>query len=253
MRKIFIISLLALCSMIQIACWIGNKSDPDPVVDPVFSPPSGTYSSDQSVSILCPTMDATIYYTTDGTSPTTSSPIFDAGTPIPVTGNGTVKTLQAFAVKSGMADSKIISASYVINWINVSAPTFTPLAGNYPSSVTVTIGSATSGATIYYTTDGITTPTQLSSVFTSGTPIIVPTGSMPMTIQAYAIKQGLLDSAIITAVYKYGAACGNGSKDINETDVDCGGVCGTKCQPGQGCNVNADCTSGHCTATVCQP
>ncbi|MBR3726971.1 MAG: endonuclease [Prevotella sp.] len=40
---------------------------------PTFSPEGGTYSSAQSVTISCPTNGATIFYTTDGTTPSASS------------------------------------------------------------------------------------------------------------------------------------------------------------------------------------
>ena len=40
---------------------------------PTFSPAAGTYSGAQSVTISDATSGATIYYTTNGTTPTTSS------------------------------------------------------------------------------------------------------------------------------------------------------------------------------------
>ena len=40
---------------------------------PIFSPAAGTYSSAQTVTISTTTASATIYYTTNGTTPTTNS------------------------------------------------------------------------------------------------------------------------------------------------------------------------------------
>ncbi|MEZ4438072.1 MAG: hypothetical protein R3B72_03240 [Polyangiaceae bacterium] len=42
------------------------------------------------------------------------------------------------------------------------------------------------------------------------------------------------------------APCVDGVKNNDETDIDCGGSCAATCAEGQGCNVNADCTSGNC-------
>ncbi len=50
------------------------------VATPQFSPIAGTYSSTQTVSISTTTPSATIYYTTNGSTPTTSSTI---STPAP--------------------------------------------------------------------------------------------------------------------------------------------------------------------------
>ena len=79
------------------------------VATPVFSPAEGRYPSAQPVTIWCATSGATIYYTTDGTTPTTASPVYSA--PL---GVGAPTTLKAFAVKSGMADSAVASATYAI-------------------------------------------------------------------------------------------------------------------------------------------
>src|SRR5262249_11995265 len=49
---------------------------------PTFSPAPGTYSTTQSVALSDTTAGASIYYTTDGTTPTASSTLYSAGTPI---------------------------------------------------------------------------------------------------------------------------------------------------------------------------
>ncbi|MBQ6432642.1 MAG: chitobiase/beta-hexosaminidase C-terminal domain-containing protein [Bacteroidaceae bacterium] len=74
-----------------------------------------------------------------------------------------------------------------------SAPTFTPAAGIYTSVQTVTITSATDGATIYYTTDG-TDPTD--APYTD--PITV---SETTTIKAIAVKEGMDNSTVAEATY----------------------------------------------------
>jgi hypothetical protein len=46
------------------------------------------------------------------------------------------------------------------------------------------------------------------------------------------------------------ATCENKMQDTNETDVDCGGVCG-KCGNGRKCKGPGDCQSGDCLSSVC--
>ena len=108
------------------------------------------------------TSGATIYYTTDGTTPTTSSAVYSG----PITVSST-ETLEAIAAVTGDTSSAVASAAYTISSVppTVSTPTFTPPAGAYASAQTVSISDATAGATIYYTTDG-TTPTTSSSPYT---------------------------------------------------------------------------------------
>jgi hypothetical protein len=50
------------------------------------------------------------------------------------------------------------------------------------------------------------------------------------------------------------AACNDGVKNGNETDVDCGGSCLPSKQCGNGliCNNGPDCISGVCTTNICQ-
>src|SRR5450631_1211631 len=95
---------------------------------PTFSPSAGTYSTDQAVTIQSVTTGAAIHYTTDGSTPTSTSPVY--GTSIPVAGNGTVLTIKAIAMSSGMTDSAVVSATFTINYPQtVATPTFSPPAG----------------------------------------------------------------------------------------------------------------------------
>jgi hypothetical protein len=165
-------------------------TSPTPVSAPIFSPAGGTYTSAQSVTISDATSGATIYYTNDGTTPTTSSAAYTG--PIAVS---STETLEAFAVITG-GTSTVVSASYTINLLPVVAtPTFSPAGGTYTSAQSVTISDATSGATIYYTTNG-TTPTASSAAYTG--PITV---SSTETLKAIAAATGYDDSAVASAAY----------------------------------------------------
>ena len=79
------------------------------VATPAFSVESGAVNSGTEVTITCATEGAKIYYTKDGSEPTVSSSEYT--TAISVT---EAVTLKAIAVKSGMNDSAVASASYSI-------------------------------------------------------------------------------------------------------------------------------------------
>jgi hypothetical protein len=157
------------------------------VATPTFSPPAGTYSAAQSVTITSATPFAAIHYTTDGSTPSAYSNQYTA--PITVSAN---MTINAIAKKTGMTNSAVGTAAYAIG---VSTPTFTPLAGTYSVPQIVMLTSATSGATIYYTTDG-STPTTSSALYSAAITV-----STSMTINAIAVKTGMTNSAVGTAVY----------------------------------------------------
>ncbi|MGA3073678.1 MAG: chitobiase/beta-hexosaminidase C-terminal domain-containing protein [Bryobacteraceae bacterium] len=76
---------------------------------PVFNPAAGAYTGAQQVSITDATPGATIYYTTDGTTPTTSSTQYTV--PIAISAS---TALKALAVAPGYLHSSIATASYTI-------------------------------------------------------------------------------------------------------------------------------------------
>lgn len=76
---------------------------------PLMSPVAGTYFSPQSVTITDSTPSSTIYYTTDGSTPTTMSSVYS--TPISVTVTTTIK---AMATASGFTQSFVVGNTYTI-------------------------------------------------------------------------------------------------------------------------------------------
>jgi sugar lactone lactonase YvrE len=167
------------------------------VSTPNFSPAAATYSTDQSVIITCATPGAAIHYTTDTTPPSASSPLYTA--PISVAKNGSTANIKAYAVKAGMSDSGIGSASYVIGYPQVATPTFSPAGGVYSTDQTLRISCATPGAVIHYTTDG-TTPTGSSASYT--TPIALAGNGTSQTFRAMATKTEMIDSKEGGAAYR---------------------------------------------------
>jgi autotransporter-associated beta strand protein len=75
---------------------------------PSFSPPPGTYGGAQAVTITSDA-GATIYYTTNGTTPTNTSTLYTGPVNAPV---NTTMTIKAYATKAGLNDSPVASATY---------------------------------------------------------------------------------------------------------------------------------------------
>jgi hypothetical protein len=70
---------------------------------PTFSPAAGTYTTAQTVTISDAIAGATIYYTTNGTTPTTASTVYSGAITIPAT--PATETIQAIAVATGDTNS----------------------------------------------------------------------------------------------------------------------------------------------------
>src|SRR5205085_686379 len=96
-----------------------------PAATPVLSPAGGTYSTSVSVTITDSTPGATIYYTTDGTTPTTSSTQYTG--PFSVT---TTQTIKAIATAPGYTASAVASAAYTIQ-VPAATPALSPAGGTY--------------------------------------------------------------------------------------------------------------------------
>lgn len=107
-------------------------------------------------------------------------------------------------------------ARYLESVNTVADPAFSPVAGAYAGEQTVTITSATSGSTIYYTTNG-TTPTTSSSVYSTPLTIAV---SPSTTLKAFATKATMTDSSVAIGVYSF-----NGT---GVTRVNAGAVTATR-------------------------
>jgi hypothetical protein len=159
---------------------------------PTFSPTAGTYSTAQSVTIGDATAGTTIYYTTNGTAPTTSSTKYTGAIAVSAT-----ETLQAIAVEAGNTNSPVATAGYTISAVNSSlpVPTFSPAAGTYTSSMSVTLTDTAADSILYYTTDG-SAPTTSSTQY-RGTLWL----SSTQTLNVIAVKKGSPNSPAATATY----------------------------------------------------
>jgi hypothetical protein len=88
------------------------------VAAPTFSPPGGTYSSAQSVTLSDATAGSSIRYTVDGSTPTATSTLYSG--PISVSAT---RTINAIGLKSGSTTSAVASASYTIGTSPATCPT----------------------------------------------------------------------------------------------------------------------------------
>ena len=84
-------------------------SEPSTAAPPYFFPPSGTPARVDTVCVRSGDTATTVYYTLDGTTPSTSSSSISANTVLRIPRGATVK---AFTSKSGQANSSIVQASY---------------------------------------------------------------------------------------------------------------------------------------------
>jgi len=82
---------------------------PTTTAAPQFSLAPGTYASAQTVTLTDSTANAAIYWTYNGTTPTTASPRYAGAIYV-----GSSETLKAIAVAPGLAQSAVTSAAYTI-------------------------------------------------------------------------------------------------------------------------------------------
>ena len=92
--------------------YIGIDSNSAPAAaDPNFTPAPGAYPSGQLVYITSATPGASIRYTTDGSTPSSTTGTIYSG-PLSI---GSATTLKAIAYKTGMSNSAITTGAYTIN------------------------------------------------------------------------------------------------------------------------------------------
>ena len=113
------VSASAGAHVLHVKCWGQQTNDqvlvditvtPSAAATPAFSPAPGTYTGKQSVTLSTATPGAAIYYTTNGSAPTTSSAQYSG--PIAV---GSSEAIEAVAVAQGYAASGMARGDYVIN------------------------------------------------------------------------------------------------------------------------------------------
>lgn len=166
------------------------------VATPLITPNGGSFSAPVQVSLACVTNGANIRYTTDGSTPTSTTGTLYAGQ---FTLNASA-VVNAIAYEAGYIDSAVATASFTINIPpgTVATPVIAPNGGTFSAPVQVTLSCATNNATIRYTTDG-NPPTSSSGTIYSG----AFTLSSSATVQAIAYLSGMNDSAVAVATFTF--------------------------------------------------
>ncbi|SHI86677.1 chitobiase/beta-hexosaminidase C-terminal domain-containing protein [Parasporobacterium paucivorans] len=136
--------------------------------------------------------DNVIYYTVDGTEPSSASTAYTGPISIKTDGQTIIKAVTMS--ESGLF-SKVTVFEYSIQLTTLSAPVITPASGTYSQDTSISI-SAPEGAKIYYTYDG-STPDANSSPYTG--PIKMLRGNN--VFQAIAISEKGVISPVVTNIY----------------------------------------------------
>jgi fibro-slime domain-containing protein len=159
---------------------------------PVASPPGRAFRTSIQVAMaVTGHPDAQIRYTTDGTEPTETSPIYADSLTFAAT-----TTLKAKAFKTDFQPSATLTEVYTLEQVKLPTPAATPPGKTFQLSLTV--GLAVSGhgdAAIRYTTDG-SEPGPASPLYSSDLTFTAGT-----VLKARAFKAGWLPSDILTENY----------------------------------------------------
>ena len=196
--------IVVLLSSALVSCAIAPTQPTEPIVrtvdSPIFCPAGGNVGTNNFLTIISGTEGANIYYTTDGSEPTSSSSSYTAPVSFATIGMGSRRIIKAIAVRAGYANSAIVTATFPIAAsMTIAAPTFSPEEGNVLLTQSLTMNTFSRGASIHYSTDGsdpnASSPQYISalefSTFESG----------PRTIKAVALRDCLEPSDITSAEF----------------------------------------------------
>ena len=165
------------------------------------SPQSGTYGPGTGIT-LTTNEPASIYYTTDGSTPTAASTKYTS----PITLSATM-TLKYFAIDASNNASLVGNQSYVLD-ATPPGLVVSPPAGAYASGQQITL-TASEPSTIYYTTNG-SAPTSSSMKYTAPITLIAT-----MTLKYFAIDASNNSSPVGSQAYTVTPSVSGLWKDFN--------------------------------------
>lgn len=155
-------------------------SDQEPCASPVIS----FNNSNGQVTLSSATEGTTIYYTTDGTTPSTSSLNYSTTGAFILSATTTIK---AIAVKDGYANSAVTEKTIA----KLDAPTVT--FDDASQSVTITTNSTVEEVSTVYTDDENDDPTPSSTAYTAAISLTATT-----TVKAMTVKDQYINSDIVS-------------------------------------------------------
>lgn len=185
----------------------------------VFSPASGAYTAEQNVTITGSVPGSSIYYTTNGSTPTTSSTLYTGPikTNAPTSTGATYgTTIRAIEVVNGLAGTVGTSWYTVrLDGAVVLAPVVSPsLGGRFSGPVAITVAAA-QGDTVSYGVDG-STMNRATGAMNQATLTIASSG--PITAMA---RRGI-NSPIISGYFHIDGTIDQPVIQVSSTDS--GGV-----------------------------
>lgn len=154
---------------------------------PKLSLEGGKYNSNIEVGITSD-YDFKIYYTTDGSEPTTESTPYT--NKIEISDGKT--TIKCIAVNEYNIASEAVTADYEVEYKQPDAPTISPRSGSYETEQLIVIGNIPAGGKAYYTLDN-TTPTDKSTEYNG--PFEMPSGNNVLSVVTYD-KNGLKSEVV---------------------------------------------------------
>lgn|GEM_PF-1923729 len=178
---------------------VSNKS-----AAPVITPEAGNIVGYSQEVEITQANGGTIYYTTDGTTPTETSTQYDGKFWAEVSNLGDEVTITAVAKEEGKELSNPVSVTY--KFVAPVAPVFTPAGGTYTTAQEVSISSTTEGADVYYTTTAGLSAAQIvaqGTKFTTAINVSEETTYYAVTVyhDAHANRDAL--SSVRQAQYKF--------------------------------------------------
>ena len=183
----------------------------------VYKPGNGTTTSDSDVQTICVTKaskpsglsktDCTTASNNDGTisGVTVSMEYKKSGAPEWTKGTGNVisaLSIGTYYIRTKASGTTLASDDLMLTieaYVapgQVAMPTFNPAGGTYASAQSIDISCPTTGAEIYYTTNGDIPSSSTGTKYTGAISV-----SETTTIKAIAIKKGMKDSEVASSTY----------------------------------------------------